>query len=343
MRAEETRTGADYIPCRRLFPLMLVSVIIPTYNRAALLARCLRSLRESGVQDMEVIVVDDGGTDDTESVCRVDAGVRYVRQVNAGVSAARNHGFRLSTGRYVTFIDSDDEWINGGMTRLISHCEQNSDLGVIFADSLMGNPQAGFESFIQTYGRQQFFDLPHKSRPGGVRVFARRPFLLQLSTRNVMFLGSMIFRRDILVALEGFDEALSGAADWDIFMRATTETNVGFSEGEALSLYYKHEGGMSTNSDHMEHDFIKALNSLIQRCRLDAVERAHVNERIREHAFGWAYQAYAQGDLKTTRTRLQYGRELGRLGLRENLYLMVTYCPPLVVTALRRARHAIGI
>jgi glycosyltransferase involved in cell wall biosynthesis len=321
----------------------MVSVIIPTYNRAALLDRCLKSLVGSGVPDLEVIVVDDGGKDESGAVCQRYTGVTYVRQENAGVSAARNHGFRLSHGEYVAFIDSDDEWINGGMTRLLAQASENPDVGLVFADTLMGNPDEGFTSFIETYGGQDFLELPFSSRSGPLRVFERRPFLLQLSTRNVMFLGSMLFRRDLFETLGGFDEKLSGAADWDIFMRATTETKVGYSEGDAVSLYYKHDGGMSTNSEHMEHDFIKALDALRRRSRLDAVERAHVDHRIRAHVFGWAYEAYVQGDFKTMRKRLAYSWELGQAGLRERVYLCATYFPPTFVTAMRRARHAIGI
>jgi hypothetical protein len=207
----------------------------------------------------------------------------------------------------------------------------------------MGSPEHGFESFVQTYGGDAFPALAHETRPGGLRVLERRPFLLQLSTRNVMFLGSILFRREVFQSLGGFDAVLSGAADWDIFMRATTETKVGYSDGPALSRYYKHDSGMSTLTDHMEEDFIKALDSLRRRATLDAGERQHVDKRIKDHVFGWAYNAYEEGDLSKMRTRLEWARELGQMGVREAAYLCATYLPPTALTAMRRVRHAVGL
>lgn len=315
-----------------------VSVIIPTYNRAALVARCVASLHATGGPNLDVIVVDDGGSDDTERVVR-EAGARYVRQANAGPAAARNTGFEASRGRYIAFIDSDDEWLPG-IHRLVRQVASNPDMDVIFADTAMGNDADGYVSFVQTYGGDRFFALPHQSRADGVRVFERRPFFLQLSTRNVMFLGSMLIRREFFARIGGFDPLLRGAADWDLFMRATAAGAIAYSDGDPVSRYYKHEEGMSTDTDHMEEDFIKALDSVRRRAPLDSIELAHVNVRLRDHLFGWAWMAYERGDLRTTRRRLAWARTLGAFGVREMTYTAVTYLPPRLVSALRARRRA---
>jgi glycosyltransferase involved in cell wall biosynthesis len=315
-----------------------VSVIIPTYNRASLVARCITSLRAAGIPSLEIIVVDDGGNDDTAQVA-AQGGAVYLRQANAGPAAARNNGFASSHGRYVSFIDSDDEWLPGAVTRLVTQLDANPTVSVLFGDSAMGNDQDGFVSFVRTYGGDVFFALPHEPRADGVRVFERRPFFLQLSTRNVMFLGSMLIRRDFFASVDGFDPALRGAADWDFFMRATAAGVVAFSDGPPISRYYKHDEGMSTNSDHMEEDFIRALESVRRRSPLDAVERAHVNERLRAHLFGWAWLAYEKGDLRTTRRRLKWASQLGQFGPREAVYLATTYLPVSWVDALRRTKR----
>jgi glycosyltransferase involved in cell wall biosynthesis len=320
---------------------MSASVIIPTYNRADLLERCLRSLVEAGVPDLEIIVVDDGGSDHSAEVVRAFPGATYLRQENAGPATARNHGFAASRGRYVAFIDSDDEWINSGIRRLASQLDDNPDVPVVFADTAMGNPEQGFVSFVRTYGGDAFDELPCEIRDG-LRVLDRRPFMIQLSTRNVMFLGSMLFRREAFEALDRFDGSLCGAADWDIFMRATAMGPVAFSEGPAVSRYYKHAAAMSTDSEHMGEDFIKALESVHRRSALDSVERAHIEDRLREHIFEWAYRAYDRGDLKAARQRLQR-RSVHSSGVRETAYMMATYLPPAVVGALRKTRHALGI
>ena len=320
---------------------MRVSVVIPTYNRAELLQRCLESLYAAEVPELEVVVVDDGGSDDSESVVRT-FGARYLRQANSGPATARNLGVKESTGQYVAFIDSDDEWINGGASRLALQLDSNRDIGVIFADTSMGNLDSGFASFVETYSGTAFENLPHILRAGGVRLLARQPFMLQLSTRNVMFLGSTLFRRETFLALGGFDAKLCGAADWDVFMRATAATPVAFSEGPPLSRYYKHETAMSANYEHMHEDFIKALQSVRERSDLDGVERVHIDQRLRAHVSVWANDAFHGGDFESARARLKFASNLAPMGFHERAMLLATYLPPSFIAGVRRTKHALG-
>src|SRR6185437_13246854 len=90
----------------------LVSVIIPTFNRAPIVGDAIESVLRQRYSHVEIIVVDDGSTDDTRAfVTQFGATVRYVYQENAGVSAARNAGLRLATGELIAFLDSDDSWV----------------------------------------------------------------------------------------------------------------------------------------------------------------------------------------------------------------------------------------
>jgi|SRR6267378_4283950 len=90
----------------------LVSVIIPTYNRAQLCKEAVESALSQTYHDIEVIVVDDGSTDSTrEVVSHLDSRVRYLSQKNSGVSAARNLGMQSARGEFIAFLDSDDTWL----------------------------------------------------------------------------------------------------------------------------------------------------------------------------------------------------------------------------------------
>ncbi|MBO0725797.1 MAG: glycosyltransferase family 2 protein, partial [Blastocatellia bacterium] len=89
-----------------------VSVIMPTFNRADTISRAIRSVQAQTFDDWELIVVDDGSTDNTVAMIEgCDARLKLIRQENQGTAGARNAGLRASAGRYIAFLDSDDEWL----------------------------------------------------------------------------------------------------------------------------------------------------------------------------------------------------------------------------------------
>ena len=106
------------------------SVILPTFNRGRLLHDALDSIFVQGVPDVQVIVVDDGSTDDTEAVVAAyGRNVQYVRQKNSGAAGARNTGLNLATGRLISFLDSDDVWMPGKMKAELSIFEVTQGRG----------------------------------------------------------------------------------------------------------------------------------------------------------------------------------------------------------------------
>lgn len=112
------------------------SVVVPVYNTAAWLPEALTSIDCQACRaDLEVVIVDDGATDDSPRIAREyadrAAGVRYVRQENAGLGAARNHGLRLATGRYLAFLDSDDRYAEGGLDELLRLADTHDALVVV--------------------------------------------------------------------------------------------------------------------------------------------------------------------------------------------------------------------
>jgi len=117
-----------------------VSVILPTYNRAHLIGRSIQSVLDQTYRDFEIIVVDDGSTDNTEEVINsfIDTRIRYVRhQQNKGAGAARNTGIKLVKGKYIAFQDSDDEWLPTKLEIQMKAFDiASSDVGVIYTDML---------------------------------------------------------------------------------------------------------------------------------------------------------------------------------------------------------------
>ncbi len=134
-----------------MIPSPLISVIVPCYNGAAFLAQALDSILAQTCRPLEIILIDDGSTDESATLARRYDAVRYAYQEHAGLGAALNHGIELATGAYVAFLDADDVWIE---TKLASQmlCFQNDPaLEIVFghvqqfcAEQLVGAPIEGY-------------------------------------------------------------------------------------------------------------------------------------------------------------------------------------------------------
>ena len=137
-----TTDARCFTPGKIASAMAKVSVIIPVYNGAATIGRALASVFAQTFTDYEVVVVNDGSTDDTASVL---AGygdrIRVVTQANRGLPAARNSGIRASSGEYVAFIDDDDEWLPQMLERCAAVLDQDPDCGLVYARSAQGRPR----------------------------------------------------------------------------------------------------------------------------------------------------------------------------------------------------------
>ena len=179
-----------------------VSVVIPVHNRPAAVHRAIASVRRQTVQDFEIIVVDDGSTDDTCAAVTsiADPRIRLIRHGdNRGGSAARNTGIRASRGTYVAFLDSDDEWFETKLEKQLA----------VFARSS--------KRVALVYTGTERVDDGHVSR----RVPRRYPNLARVLLLD-NFIGETsvgMVRREVFDTIGGFDECLPSAQDLDLWLR----------------------------------------------------------------------------------------------------------------------------
>ena len=186
-----------------------LSVVIPTHDRAALVGRAIESALRQTVPPREVVVVDDGSTDDTRA--RVEAfgpGVRYLHQGNAGVSAARNHGVRAATGTWIAFLDSDDRWAPNHLAGICAAIvATRGHAPLYFDDNLPDGP--GRRSQWEECG----FDprAPHE-------LVADATAWLLMPVQPMTMSSSVVARRGFL-AVGGMDERLRSREDTHLFFR----------------------------------------------------------------------------------------------------------------------------
>jgi glycosyltransferase involved in cell wall biosynthesis len=290
-----------------------LTCIIPTYNRSGYVRDCLAALRDSGVPDLEIIVADDGSTDETrEVVASIRPSAKYYWQPNSGTPAtARNAAFALSQGRYVGFLDCDDAWLPNAPARAVALLDRHPEVDVLFADARMGNPREGYVSWIEKAGQAVFFNLPHGEIEPGFRVLDRGPFFRRAAVRNPVFIGAAIMRREAFAAAGGFDPALRGAADWELWLRMAHRFTWGYM-AEPLAVYTRHLDNMSSDHEAMFGEFAQALRNVLAKCDLSAEDRRLIRKQLTAQLYGHAYWAYDRGDLALARRRFaQYLRMAG--------------------------------
>ncbi|MGD9333164.1 MAG: glycosyltransferase [Desulfobacterales bacterium] len=180
-----------------------VSVIIPTYNRAWCLSEAIDSVLAQTFQDMELIVVDDGSTDDTDTILAGYGGqARLLRQTNQGVSAARNHGMRYARGDLLAFLDSDDLWHPDKLLRQAAFFDTHPEA------MICQNEEIWMRRGVRVNPKRR-----HR-KPSGW-IFEASLALCLVSPSAVMM------RRGLLEDMGGFDESLPACEDYDLWLRVS--------------------------------------------------------------------------------------------------------------------------
>ena len=222
-----------------------VSVIIPTYNRGEVVLRALRSVFAQDHAVDQVIVVDDGSTDDTiERVERNFPGVELIVQTNHGVSHARNRGIERARNEWLAFLDSDDEWLPGKIT---------AQLAAIMSDGISRVCHSD-EIWVRN-GRR--VNPMNKHRKYGGDIF------LHCLPRCVMSPSSVVLHRSVVEELGGFDETLPVCEDYDLWLRIASQTTVLYVPEKLLIKYGGHEDQLSRSSWGMDRYRIQALEKLL--------------------------------------------------------------------------------
>jgi len=188
------------------------SVIIPTFNRARFVTEAVKSVLDQDCREFELIVVDDGSTDDTYTALEPHMSrIRYLRQKNGGVSAARNAGIRQAKGDWIAFLDSDDRWLSGYLSTQREHIRQFpgpvahiTNAVTVFSDGSRSD-HFGEIRFLRKFGGNSFL---LDDRPYGLIV-----------GHSHFFLQATVIRRDLLLRTGLFKPHLTIAEDRDVMAR----------------------------------------------------------------------------------------------------------------------------
>ena len=233
-----------------------ITAVIPTHNRSAALRRALESVGAQTRPPDEIIVVDDGSTDDTPSLVRRDfPNVNYIHQENAGVSAARNRGVASARSEWVAFLDSDDEWRPSKLERQ--------------EEALAANPNYHLCHTNETWIRdgRRVNEGKRHAKAGGW-IFQRCLPLCVISP------SAAVVRRSLLQELGGFDETLTVCEDYDMWLRICARHPVLFLEEPLTLKYGGHDDQLSRRYWGMDRFRVQAIEKILSENILSPEDRA---------------------------------------------------------------------
>ena len=222
------------------FP-MLISVIIPAYNVDKYLAETLDSVLAQIYPHFEVVIVNDGSTDRTLEIAQgyaaKDDRIQVISQANQGVSAARNHGIRVTTGELLAFLDGDDRWNPNKLSAHINHFHEIENLGMSFA-------KVAFITSDGSYTKQCSNSKLTSLNPEDFYV-----------ENLVITPSNVVVRRSTIDSVGHFELQLNGSEDQELFFRIAWSGAIVEGLDQVLTEYRIVENSASANLYHMEEDW----------------------------------------------------------------------------------------
>lgn len=211
----------------------LVSVVIPTYNRAKTIVKSINSILSQSYSNIEIIVVDDCSSDNTHQVIldefsQINNLIYLKHEINKGGNAARNTGINIAKGELIAFLDSDDEWVDSKIEKQVHRIIKNKNCGLIYTActnvDLITNKVVSYS-----------YEEP-----------SNNPFYKLLCQNFIGTTSSILCKKKCLLDIGNFDESLPSCQDWDLYIRMSQKYNIEYIN-EPLLKYYVHGDSITGN------------------------------------------------------------------------------------------------
>ena len=304
-----------------------VSVVIPAYNCQRFITTAINSVLAQSYADYELIVVDDGSTDNTSQIVSGFRGrVKLIKQKNGGPAAARNTGVAHSRGEYVAFLDQDDAWLPDKLKAQVELMDGNERLGLVFTDTYE-IPDRGFDASAYGAARSFISRPPHRGMA-----------LEYLFLKNFISTSSVMVRKGILEKIGPFNASLVPVEDYDRWLRIAALYEIDFLDRPLVrhrdhpATFAKNEIVTLTNIIYTLNGFVfdyPAIKDLLGRKAGETIAFFYValgKRFLRNMNFGKAYQNFHSA-FELTKSPLFVLR---------NIFLTIVTKPSEILKSLKR-------
>jgi glycosyltransferase involved in cell wall biosynthesis len=286
-----------------------VSVVIATYNRAPFLAETIESVLGQDFKNLEIIVVDDGSTDETRQVLGPYAArIHYFHQENRGPSAARNFGVRQARAAWIAIQDSDDLCAPNHLTALFQYACSHPDCAMVFANgAYLGGPEHHRDTIIPA-GKS------HRLAEKGVQ-------LEDLFDKSIVRLQAALISKACYEAVGGHDESLRISMDLDLAFRLFNRFPLAYLD-EVVFHYRKHSGNISGNQELRLRENIRVIEKLLsENPRAESIlGKRRVAARLAYRYYRLAKGRWKHGERDQAREALKEAVALRPFDLKYRLY-----------------------
>jgi glycosyltransferase involved in cell wall biosynthesis/SAM-dependent methyltransferase len=252
-----------------------VSIVITTYNHAQFLPEAIESALGQIVRPAEVIVVDDGSTDDPSSVVSRYPDVRFIRQPNQGLAAARNTGWQAAHGRYVVFLDADDRLLPEALASNLRRFKERPECAFVY----------GGYDYIDADGRHLSSPAPNLVGEDAYEAF--------LKENCVSMHATVMYRRHCLEQVGGFDARLPCCEDYELYLRLARRYPVAAGK-ERIAEYRRHTSNMSLNFPQMFDTVLEVLRRQSQHTKDNPQWRRALKAGFRHWKSAYAHVQVSQ-------------------------------------------------
>ena len=236
---------SDYLQMKNLIMnnIGLVSIIIPCYNQSRFLGEAIESVQKQTHDRYEIIVVNDGSSDNTSEAAGKFPDVCLIEQKNAGLAEARNGGLKKSKGEFVIFLDADDRLLPNALEIGLKAFEKHPECAFV----------SGFCKFISSNGSP----LDYLKQPRFDDKTDHYAALLENS--YIWSPANVVYRRKVFEQTDGFNASVNAAADYELYLRIARQFPV-YQHGEIVAEYRKHTANMSGNPELMLKNVLQVLD-----------------------------------------------------------------------------------
>lgn len=301
-----------------------VSIIIPVYNSQKTVGEALDSVAAQTCADYEIIVVNDGSTDQSEGLIkkymRPPWDITYVEQVNKGAAAARNAGIWIAKGQLIAFLDADDLWDKDRLAAGLETMDKNPQAGLVFSDMRhMADGTLVHASYLHERG--------YRNLSSG-RIYDN------LLKENFIFTPTVTLRRDVLKEVGYFDEALPIAEDYDLWLRIARQFEILFID---RPLVTRRRVGSNITEDRQVYieSCICLREKLLAVHKEEPLRHQLIEGQLKRDRYNLGYTLFDSMNLK--KSRKTFSRTLFAPGyfLKSLFYIIISFLPISVILALR--------